>query len=169
VRHAIKQKEAGVDLIIANGHEAAGHTGEITTMVLVPQVVEAVAPVPYWRRAALPPGGRWPRRWCWGAQGVWTGSVWLTSAESELDPVVRDKLVAASSEQTARTRCITASPRGTWSRRTPRPGCARYPTRCDAAADHGNHGRADAHQRALHAEGDGARQLVTSPPARRSG
>ena len=43
VRHALKQRDAGVDFVVANGHEAAGHTGDITTMVLVPQIAAAVA------------------------------------------------------------------------------------------------------------------------------
>ena len=46
VKHALHQKEAGVDLIIAQGFEAGGHTGEIASMVLTPQVVDAVAPIP---------------------------------------------------------------------------------------------------------------------------
>lgn len=110
VRHALKQKEAGVDLIIANGHEAAGHTGDITTMVLVPQVVKAVAPLPVLAAGGIGTGRQMAAAMVLGAQGVWTGSVWLTSAESELDPVVREKLIAASSEQTSRTRCITGKP-----------------------------------------------------------
>lgn len=110
VRHALKQKAAGVDVIIANGHEAAGHTGEITTMVLVPQIVEAVAPLPVLAAGGIGSGRQMAAAMVLGAQGVWTGSVWLTSAESELDPVVREKLIAASSEETARTRCITGKP-----------------------------------------------------------
>lgn len=110
VRHALKQKAAGVDVIVANGHEAAGHTGEITTMVLVPQIVEAVAPLPVLAAGGIGTGRQMAAAMVLGAQGVWTGSVWLTSAESELDPVVREKLIAASSEQTARTRCITGKP-----------------------------------------------------------
>lgn len=110
VRHALKQKEAGVDLIIANGHEAAGHTGEITTMVLVPQVVEAVAPIPVLAAGGIGTGKQMAASMVMGAQGAWCGSLWLTSAESELDPVVRDKLIAASSENTIRTRCVTGKP-----------------------------------------------------------
>ena len=110
VRHAIKQKEAGVDVIIANGHEAAGHTGDITTMVLVPQVVEAVAPVPVLAAGGIGTGKQMAAAMVLGAQGAWCGSLWLTSVESELDPLVREKLIDASSEQTARTRCVTGKP-----------------------------------------------------------
>ncbi len=110
VRHAIKQKEAGVDIIIANGHEAAGHTGDITTMVLVPQVVEAVAPIPVLAAGGIGSGKQMAAAMVLGAQGAWCGSLWLTSAESELPPEVRQKLVEAGSELTARTRCITGKP-----------------------------------------------------------
>lgn len=165
VRHALKQKEAGVDLIIANGHEAAGHTGEITTMVLVPQVVEAVKPVPVLAAGGIATGRQMAAAMVLGAQGAWTGSVWLTSAESELDPVVRDKLIAASSEQTARTRCITGKPARhlvtpytqAWDAAdTPDPLPMPLQTMATTAA-------LTRISRALHAEGDGARQLVTSP------
>lgn len=110
VRHAIKQKEAGVDIIIANGHEAAGHTGDITTMVLVPQVVEAAAPLPVLAAGGIGTGKQMAAAMVLGAQGAWCGSLWLTSAESELHPIVRDKLIEASSEQTSRTRCVTGKP-----------------------------------------------------------
>ena len=110
VKHALAHKHGGVDFVIAQGHEAGGHTGEITTMVLVPQVVEAVAPLPVLAAGGIATGRQMAAAMVLGAQGVWTGSVWLTSAESELDPVVRDKLVAASSDQTARPRCITPFP-----------------------------------------------------------
>lgn len=110
VRHAQKQKEAGVDIIIANGHEAAGHTGDITTMVLVPQVAEAVAPLPVLAAGGIGTGKQMAAAMVLGAQGAWCGSLWLTSAESELDPIVRQKLIDAPSEQTARTRCVTGKP-----------------------------------------------------------
>ncbi|MAG34185.1 MAG: monooxygenase [Deltaproteobacteria bacterium] len=110
VRHAIKQKEAGVDIIIANGHEAAGHTGDITTMVLVPQVAQAVAPTPVLAAGGIGTGRQMAAAMVLGAQGAWCGSLWLTSAESELLPEVREKLIEAGSEQTARTRCVTGKP-----------------------------------------------------------
>jgi NAD(P)H-dependent flavin oxidoreductase YrpB (nitropropane dioxygenase family) len=110
VRHAIKQKEAGVDIIIANGHEAAGHTGDITTMVLVPQVAQAVAPTPVLAAGGIGTGRQMAAAMVLGAQGAWCGSLWLTSAESELPPEVREKLIEAGSEQTARTRCVTGKP-----------------------------------------------------------
>ena len=110
VRHAQKQQQAGVDFVIANGHEAAGHTGDITTMVLVPQVVETIAPLPVLAAGGIGSGEQMAAALMLGAQGVWTGSLWLGSAESELDPIVKQKLYDAKSEHTARTRCITGKP-----------------------------------------------------------
>jgi len=110
VRHAIKQTEAGIDLIIANGHEAAGHTGDITTMVLVPQVAEAVAPIPVLAAGGIGTGKQMAAAMVLGAQGAWCGSLWLTSTESELPREVREKLIEAGSEQTTRTRCVTGKP-----------------------------------------------------------
>lgn len=110
MKHALKHKAAGVDVIIANGHEAAGHTGDITTMVLVPEIVKAVAPLPVLAAGGIGTGQQMAAAMVLGAQGVWTGSVWLTSAESELHPTVRAKLIEAGSEQFARTRCITGKP-----------------------------------------------------------
>jgi NAD(P)H-dependent flavin oxidoreductase YrpB (nitropropane dioxygenase family) len=110
VRHALKQRDAGVDFVVANGHEAAGHTGDITTMVLVPQIAAALAPMPVLAAGGIGSGAQMAAALMLGAQGVWTGSLWLGSAESELHPLVKRKLYDAGSEQTARTRCVTGKP-----------------------------------------------------------
>jgi len=99
-----------MDFVIANGHEAAGHTGDITTMVLVPQIAAALAPMPVLAAGGIGSGAQMAAAMMLGAQGVWTGSLWLGSAESELHPLVKQKLYDAGSEQTARTRCITGKP-----------------------------------------------------------
>jgi NAD(P)H-dependent flavin oxidoreductase YrpB (nitropropane dioxygenase family) len=100
-RHALRHVEAGLDVVVAQGSEAAGHTGSISTLVLVPQVIEAVAG----RAAVLAAGGiargeQLVAMLALGAQGVWTGSIWLTTAESELTPSEKQALVAARSDQT---------------------------------------------------------------------
>lgn len=69
VKHALNQKASGVDLIIAQGFEAGGHTGEIASMVLVPQVVEPLRHFRCWQQAVLLPGDRWRRRWLWAHKG----------------------------------------------------------------------------------------------------
>lgn len=110
VEHARRQKSAGVDLIIAQGYEAGGHTGEISTMVLVPQVVDAVAPVPVLAAGGIADGRQVAAALALGAAGAWCGSVWLTTDEAETHPVVKEKFLAASSSDTIRSRAKTGKP-----------------------------------------------------------
>jgi NAD(P)H-dependent flavin oxidoreductase YrpB (nitropropane dioxygenase family) len=110
VKHAVKQKEAGVDLIIAQGFEAGGHTGEIASMVLVPQVVDAVAPMPVVAAGGIASGRQMAAALALGAQGVWTGSVWLMTEEAETHPVVKEKFCYATSSDTLRSRASTGKP-----------------------------------------------------------
>lgn len=108
--HAIKQRNAGVDLIIAQGHEAGGHTGEITTMVLIPQIVDAVAPLPVLAAGGIGRGRQVAAALALGAEGVWCGSVWLTTQESDALPALRKRILASKSSDTVRTRCFTGKP-----------------------------------------------------------
>ena len=110
VKHAVHQKEAGVDLIIAQGFEAGGHTGEIATMVLTPQVVDAVAPIPVVTAGGIASGRQMAAALALGAQGVWTGSVWLMTEEAETHPVVKEKFLHATSSDTLRSRASTGKP-----------------------------------------------------------
>ncbi len=110
VKHAIAHKEGGVDFIIAQGHEAGGHTGEVTTMVLVPQIVDAVAPMPVLAAGGIGSGRQMAAGLALGAQAVWCGSVWLTSSESEVEPMPRKKLLEATSEDTVRSRMLSGKP-----------------------------------------------------------
>jgi NAD(P)H-dependent flavin oxidoreductase YrpB (nitropropane dioxygenase family) len=110
VDHAIAHKKAGCDIIIAQGTEAGGHTGEIATMVLIPQVVDAVAPVPVLAAGGIACGRQVAAAIALGAQGVWCGSVWLTTNEAETSPVVKEKFLAANSSDTLRSRSLTGKP-----------------------------------------------------------
>lgn len=110
VPQALKQKEAGVDIIIASGFEAGGHTGEIGTMVLLPQVVDAVAPTPVLGAGGIGSGRQMAAAMTLGAQGVWCGSIWLTTEESDSIPALVDKLLVADSTQTVRSRAISGKP-----------------------------------------------------------
>ncbi len=110
VKHATRQKDAGVDLIIAQGFEAGGHTGEIASMVLTPQVVDAVAPLPVITAGGIASGRQMAAALALGAQGVWTGSVWLMTEEAETHPVVKEKFLQASSSDTLRSRASTGKP-----------------------------------------------------------
>jgi NAD(P)H-dependent flavin oxidoreductase YrpB (nitropropane dioxygenase family) len=108
--HARRHAAAGVDLIVAQGTEAGGHTGEVATMVLVPEVVDAVAPTPVLAAGGIARGRQIAAALALGAEGVWCGSVWLTTEEAETLPVVKDKFLAASSSDTVRSRSMTGKP-----------------------------------------------------------
>jgi NAD(P)H-dependent flavin oxidoreductase YrpB (nitropropane dioxygenase family) len=123
--HAARHVAAGVDLIIAQGYEAGGHTGEIATMVLVPEVVDAVAPVPVLAAGGIGSGRQMAAALALGAEGVWCGSVWLTTREAETHPAVKEKFLAASSADTLRSRSRTGKParqlRSAWTEEWDRP------------------------------------------------
>lgn len=109
-QHAERHVNAGVDVIIAQGAEAGGHTGEVGTMVLIPEIVDAVAPVPVLGAGGIGRGRQMAAAMALGAQGVWCGSVWLTTDEAETHPVVKQKFLAASSSDTLRSRSLTGKP-----------------------------------------------------------
>jgi NAD(P)H-dependent flavin oxidoreductase YrpB (nitropropane dioxygenase family) len=108
--HAERHKVAGVDLIVAQGTEAGGHTGEVSTMVLVPEVVDAVAPTPVLAAGGIASGRQIAAAMALGAEGVWCGSVWLTTEEAETQPAVKKKFLAAGSGDTVRSRSLTGKP-----------------------------------------------------------
>jgi NAD(P)H-dependent flavin oxidoreductase YrpB (nitropropane dioxygenase family) len=110
IDHAVAHKEVSVDLVIAQGTEGGGHTGEIATMVLVPQVVDAVAPTPVLAAGGIASGRQMAAALALGAEGVWCGSVWLTTHEAETSPVIREKFLAATSADTRRSRSLTGKP-----------------------------------------------------------
>jgi len=109
-RHAVKQVENGVDVIVAQGTEAGGHCGEIATMVLTPEVVDAVAPVPVLAAGGIGTGRQVAAALALGAAGVWTGSIWLTCAESDVRPAIMANLLAAGSGDTVRSRAMSGKP-----------------------------------------------------------
>jgi len=111
--HAVRQVQAGVDIIVAQGAEAGGHCGEVSTLVLVPEVVRAVnqiKPVPVLAAGGIMTGGQMAACMAMGAAGAWTGSVWLPTTESEVTQTIRDKLVAAGSRDTVRSTSRTGKP-----------------------------------------------------------
>jgi NAD(P)H-dependent flavin oxidoreductase YrpB (nitropropane dioxygenase family) len=110
VEHARKHAAAGADLIVAQGTEAGGHTGMIATMVLVPEVVDAVAPVPVLAAGGIARGRQLAAGMALGADGVWCGSVWLTTEEAETPPAVKDKFLRAGLGDTVRSRSLTGKP-----------------------------------------------------------
>lgn len=108
--HAVKQAEAGVDILIVSGGEAGGHCGDVSTMVLVPEVSEAVAAYPdvsILAAGGIVTGRQMAAAMAMGAHGAWTGSVWLTTQEAETSPVIKEKFLAATSNQTVRSKSRT--------------------------------------------------------------
>lgn len=126
VKHALAHAQVGCDIIIAQGTEAGGHTGDISTLVLVPQVVDAVAPIPVLAAGGIANGRQMAASLALGAAGVWCGSVWLTTQEAETSPAIRDRMLAAGSEDTTRTRSFTGKPcrvlKSEWTRAWEEPG-----------------------------------------------
>lgn len=110
VKHALRHVEAGVDIVIAQSYEAGGHTGEIGGMVLTPTIVDAVAPVPVLAAGGIGDGRQMAAALALGAKGVWCGSIWLATAESDLLPVLKGRLISATAEDTVRTRAMTGKP-----------------------------------------------------------
>ncbi|MEU1149292.1 NAD(P)H-dependent flavin oxidoreductase [Streptomyces sp. NPDC005863] len=110
-RHARKHAEAGIDIVVAQGYEAGGHTGEIASMVLTPEAVDAVAPLPVLAAGGIGSGQQIAAALALGAQGVWLGSLWLTTTEADLhSPALTRKLLAAGSGDTVRSRALTGKP-----------------------------------------------------------
>jgi NAD(P)H-dependent flavin oxidoreductase YrpB (nitropropane dioxygenase family) len=103
-------KQAGVDIIIAQGTEGGGHTGEIGSLVLWPEVIDAVAPTPVLAAGGVGTGRQIAAALAMGAQGVWTGSIWLAVEEAEAPPAQRDSYFEASSSDTVRSRSWTGKP-----------------------------------------------------------
>lgn len=109
-QHAINQVKAGVDILVVSGTEAGGHCGSVSTMVLIPEVHQAIQPygdVPILAAGGIVTGKQMAAAMAMGASGAWCGSVWLTTIESEVDPIVKEKMVAANSSQTVRSRSRT--------------------------------------------------------------
>jgi NAD(P)H-dependent flavin oxidoreductase YrpB (nitropropane dioxygenase family) len=107
---AKKHAEAGVDIIIAQGGEAGGHSGEVGSIVLWPQVVKEVAPVPVLAAGGIGSGQQIAAALALGAQGAWTGSQWLMVEEAHNTPVQQAAYVKASSRDTVRSRSFTGKP-----------------------------------------------------------
>ena len=124
-KHAIRQVEAGVDLLVAAGGEAGGHTGEVSTLVLIPEIYEAIQPygnVPILAAGGIVTGRQMAACMAMGAAGAWAGSVWLTTSEAETNPIVKAKMIQATSGDTVRSTART----GKFSRQLKSPWTAAW-------------------------------------------
>jgi NAD(P)H-dependent flavin oxidoreductase YrpB (nitropropane dioxygenase family) len=111
--HAIRQVKAGVDVLVVQGGEAGGHCGEVSTLVLVPEVLKAIKPlgdIPVLAAGGIMTGRQMAACMALGAAGAWTGSVWLATTESETSEIFREKMIAATSRDTVRSRGRTGKP-----------------------------------------------------------
>ena len=109
--HAQKQVDIGVDVIVAQGTEAGGHCGEISTMVLIPDVVDQVGyKTPVLAAGGIGTGRQMAAALALGAQGAWTGSIWLTVAEADTGAIALENMLNATSRDTVRSRAYTGKP-----------------------------------------------------------
>ena len=107
---ALKHKAAGVDIIIAQGTEGGGHTGEIGSMVLWPEVIDAVAPTPVLAAGGIGTGGRWPRHWPWARRACGRARCGSPSRRPTSRRRQMDSYLKATSRDTVRSRSWTGKP-----------------------------------------------------------
>jgi NAD(P)H-dependent flavin oxidoreductase YrpB (nitropropane dioxygenase family) len=110
VQQAERHVNQGVDIVVAQGGEAGGHTGDVASLVLWPDVVDAVAPAPVLAAGGIGTGRQIAAALALGCEGVWTGSIWLTTAESDTGTMAMEKLLAAGAPDTARSRSGASKP-----------------------------------------------------------
>jgi NAD(P)H-dependent flavin oxidoreductase YrpB (nitropropane dioxygenase family) len=126
--HARRQVASGVDIVVAQGYEAGGHTGEIGSMVLVPEIVDAVgAAVPVLAAGGIGSGRQIAAALALGAAGVWMGSAWLLTREYEVaTAALRTALINATSSDTVRSRIYSGKParllKNRWTQAWSEPG-----------------------------------------------
>ena len=109
-QHAINQVKAGVDILVVSGTEGGGHCGSVSSMVLIPEIYEAIqeyGDVPILAAGGIMTGKQMAAAMAMGADGAWTGSIWLTTTEAETSEVMKQKFIEASSSQTVRSRSRT--------------------------------------------------------------
>ncbi len=109
-KHAVRHRDAGCDFVIAVGTEAGGHTGDTTSLVLWPRIVDAVAPLPVLGGGGVGRGRQLAAALALGCEGVWCGSVWLKSVQSEVTPEIKARLFAAGADDAVLTRSVTGKP-----------------------------------------------------------
>jgi NAD(P)H-dependent flavin oxidoreductase YrpB (nitropropane dioxygenase family) len=109
-KHARRQLDAGVDVLIAQGTEAGGHTGTIATMVLTPEIVDIAGDRPVLAAGGIASGRQMAAALALGAAGVWCGSVWLSSEEDVANQAIKAKFLAATSNDTLRSPTRTGKP-----------------------------------------------------------
>lgn len=111
VKQAKQHQAAGLDFIIAQGSEGGGHTGEVGSIVLWPQIIDAVGDkTPVLAAGGIGNGRQMAAAMAMGAAGVWTGSLWLAVEEAEAEPAQKQSYFDATEEDTVRSRSWTGKP-----------------------------------------------------------
>ncbi len=173
-RQAQREIKAGVDVIIAQGYDAAGHTGPIGTFSIVPEVVAIAGDTPVIAAGGITSGRHLAAALCLGAAGVWTGTLWLASRESDSDMIIKEKLLAAHSDSTVYSTCVSGFPmritKCAWTKEWSRPDAPRplgSPYQMLLSADYiqaaNDHRREDLMMEAF---GQGASFVTSMKPAR---
>ena len=162
-RNAERQRAAGVDVIVAQGYEAGGHTGYIATLALVPQVVDAVAPSRSWRRAGSPTGGRSPPRSRSARRASGAARPSCSPTRSTFSGAARPARSQARRSDVVAGRSYTGKPSRVVQNEVTKPGSSRARPAADAAPD-----RADGR---LHdaAEVAGKYELINNPAGQAAG
>ncbi len=106
-RQAKRQIDQGVDAVIAQGYDAAGHTGAMGTFSIVPEVAAIAGDTPVIAGGGVTTGRHLAAALCLGASGVWTGTLWLPSRESDIDMIIKERLIESTSEDTNFSKCIS--------------------------------------------------------------
>jgi len=110
VKPAKSHQDAGLDFVIAQGSEGGGHTGDVGSVVLWPEVIDAVYPLPVLAAGGIGSGRQMAAAMAVGAAGAWTGSLWLTVEEADTPPAQMEQYLGASSRDTVRSRSFTGKP-----------------------------------------------------------
>ncbi|MGW4774102.1 NAD(P)H-dependent flavin oxidoreductase [Nocardia sp. NPDC004278] len=110
VKHALNHKRAGLDFVVMQGTEGGGHCGEISSLVLWPQVIDAIGDMPALAAGGVGNGRQVAAAMAMGAAGAWTGSLWLTVEEANVPPAQMQTYIDASSHDTVRSRSWTGKP-----------------------------------------------------------
>lgn len=109
VKNAIRVADSGVDIVVAQGHEAGGHTGRIGSLALIPQIVDAV-PVPVIAAGGIADGRGLVAALALGASGVWMGTRFVATKEAHCHINYKRKIAEINEEGTVITRCYTGKP-----------------------------------------------------------
>lgn len=125
VKHALNHKAAGLDFVVCQGTEGGGHCGEVSSLVLWPQVIDAVGDLPVLAAGGIADGRQVAAAMAMGAAGAWTGSIWLTVEEANVPPAQMQTYIDATSHDTVRSRAWTGKParmlRNDWTEAWERP------------------------------------------------